>query len=490
MTMVSPRKNAAVAFLSAVIALEALGQAPDRSKPPAPGPPPALKVPPIQKLELSNHLPVLFIELHKVPLVQVGIVLKAGVAADPKGKPGLANLTAEMLDRGAGSRSALELSDAVDHLGAELSAGASWDESTVWLSVPSERLEPALAILADVVRRPTFPTEELDRVRRELLTEFLQWRDEPEAIARVAFARAVYGEHPYGRVTEGSEAFVKSAARTDLERFHRSFFVQANATIVAAGDIGAPKLQSLLEAAFGSWSGGGERAPSVPAAPQVRGRSIWIVDVPDAAQSEIRIGRVGPPRSTPDYFPLIVANTMLGGSFTSRLNMNLREQHGYTYGAGSGFDFRLSTGPFAASAAVQTDKTAPALSEFFKELEGIRKPAGEDEISRARNYLALRYPRGFETTGQLAGRLEQKVVYGLPDDYFATAMERILKVTPADVGRVTAQFIDPNSAAVVVVGDRRKIEAGIRALNLGPVRTLTVDQILGPRPRAQAPRSK
>lgn len=479
MTMRALARTAAVLLLFAGIALDGLAQAPDRSKPPAPGPPPALKVPAIQKLELSNRIPVLFIEVHRVPLVQVGVVLKAGAAADPKGKAGLANLTAAMLDRGAGGRSALELSDAVDHLGAELSAAASWDETTVWLSVPSERLEPALAVFADVVRRPTFPGEELERVRREILTAFLQWRDEPEAIARVAFARAIYGDHPYGHVTEGSEPFVRSVTRTELERFHRSFFVPANATIVAAGDIPPARLQALLEGAFGSWSGTGASPPAVVPAPQVRGRSIWIVDVPDAAQSEIRIGRVGPPRSTPDYFPLVVANTMLGGSFASRLNQNLREQHGYTYGAGSGFDFRLSTGPFSAAAAVQTDKTAAALLEFFKELDGIRKPAGEEEISRARNYLALRYPRGFETTGQLAGRLEQKVVYGLPDDYFATAMEKILKVTPPDVARVTAQFIDPGSVAVVVVGDRKKLETGIRALNLGPVRVFTVDQILG-----------
>jgi zinc protease len=480
------RARTAVLLVSAGIALEALAQAPDRSKPPAPGPPPALKLPAIQKLELSNRIPVLFIEVHKVPLVQIGVALRAGAAADPKAKPGLASLAAGMLDRGAGASSALELSDAVDHLGADLSAGASWDETTVWLSVPSERLEPALAILADVVRRPTFPAEELERVRRELLTAFLQWRDEPEAISRVAFARAVYGDHPYGRVTEGSEAFVKSAARADLERFHRSFFVPANATIVAAGDITPARLQALLEGAFGSWSGAGEHAPAVPAAAQVRGRSIRIVDVPDAPQSEIRIGRVGPPRSTPDFFPLIVANTLLGGSFTSRLNQNLREKHGYTYGAGSAFDFRLATGPFFAAAAVQTDKTAAALSEFFKELEGIRKPVSEEELSRARNYLALRYPRGFETTGQLAARLEQKVIYDLPDDYFTSYVDRIGKVTPADVGRVAAQYIDPQAVAVVVVGDRKKIEPGIRSLNLGPVRVFSVDDILG----KQGPRSK
>ena len=469
-------------------------QAPDRSKPPVPGPPPPLKVPAIQRFELGNSIPVLFLETHRVPLVQVAVVLRPGAAADPKGKPGLANLTAEMLDRGAGGRTALQLSDEIDHLGAEIGAEAGWDESAVGLGVPSERLEPALAIFSDVVRKPTFPPEELERVRKEMLTSFLQWRDEPEAIARVAFARAIYGQHLYGRVSEGTEAYIRAASREDLVRFHGSAYAPGNAAIVAAGDVTPEKLKALLEASFGSWSpssGTGEKPPAVPAPAQVKGRSIWIVDVPGAAQSEIRIGRVGAARSTPDYFPLLVANTILGGSFTSRLNQNLREAHGYAYGAGSGFDFRLSAGPFYAAAAVQTDKTAPALAEFFKELEGMRRPVTEDELTRARNYLALRYPRGFETTGQLAGRLEAKVIYGLPDDYFATYTDRIAKVTAADVGRVAAQYMDPSSAAIVVVGDRRKIEAGIRALNAGPVRIFTVDQILGGgKPRSQGPGSK
>jgi predicted Zn-dependent peptidase len=477
MRPISRVASAAVLLLAA--ASTVLSQAPDRSRPPAPGPPPALKLPPIQKFELGNSIPVFFIETHKVPLVQVAVVLRSGVPADPKGKPGLANLTAEMLDRGAGGRSALELSDAVDHLGAELGASADWDEITVGLSVPSERLEPALAILSDAVRKPTFPAEELERVRRELLTTFLQWRDEPESIARVAFARAVFGDHPYGRITEGTEAFVRAASREDLERFHRAAFVPANAAIVAAGDVTAANLKTLLEGAFGSWTGTGERAPAVAHAPQVRGRSIWIVDVPDAAQSEIRIGRVGAARSTPDFFPILIANTILGGSFSSRLNQNLRERHGYAYGAGSAFDFRLSTGPFFASGAVQTDKTAPALAEFFKELEGMRRPASEEELSRARNYLALRYPRGFETTALLVGRLEAKVVYDLPDDYFTTYMDRIAKVSAEDVSRVAAKYLDPSSAVVIVVGDRKKIEPAIRALNLAPVRVFTVDQILG-----------
>src|SRR5439155_17219344 len=274
-----------------------------------------------------------------------------------------------------------------------------------------------------------------ERVRKEILTGLLQWRDEPQAIARVAFARAVYGDHAYGRVPEGLEQSVRSAGRGDIQAFYKSFFQAGNAAVVAAGDVTAGSLQTLLESAFGSWSAGAGRPPAVPAAPQVRGRSVWLVDLPDAPQSEIRIGRVGPPRSTSDYFPLVVANTLLGGSFTSRLNQNLREQHGYTYGAGSAFDFRLSTGPFFAGAAVQTDKTAAALSEFFKELEAIRRPVSANELSRAKNYVALRYPAGFETVGELAGKLEEKAVFGLPDDFFTTYMDRVAKVTAADVAR-------------------------------------------------------
>jgi predicted Zn-dependent peptidase len=312
------------------------------------------------------------------------------------------------------------------------------------------------------------------------LTELLQWRDEPRALVRLAFATALYGEHPYGRVTEGSQVSVAAMTRADLQAFHASYFQPGNVALVAAGDVTASVLLAKLEEAFGSWSGSAAKPPPVPAAPQPRGRAVWLIDLPDAAQSEIRIGRVGPQRKTPDYFPLIVANTLLGGSFASRLNQNLRERHGYSYGAGSVFDFlRLSTGPFFAAAAVQTDKTAAALSEFFVELEAIRRPAKEDELARAKNYLALRYPAEFETVGELAGNLETKVIFDLPDDYFTTYMDRVAKVTTADAARAARQWIDPRNVVVVVVGDRKKIEAGIKALNLGPLRVLSVDELFG-----------
>jgi len=453
---------------------------PGRSKPPALGPVRALKLPPVQKLQLGNGLPVLLVESHEVPVVQVNVVVRAGAGADPLDKPGLASLAADMLDEGAGSSSALQISDEVDFLGAELEAVAGWDATTVGLHVPVKRLERALAILADVVRRPTFPAAELDRLRKERLTELLQARDEPSAIASVALARALYGDkHRYGTMTLGTEASVRRFSRDDLTGFHARAFRSNNAVVVVVGDVTAARVQPLLEKAFGGWKAEGSFASSVPAAPQMRNREIWIVDRPGAAQSEIRIGRIGPPRSTADYYALTVMNTILGGSFTSRLMQNLREQHGYAYGARSSFDYRLSTGPFVASAAVQTDKTGPSLTEFFKELDAIGKTVTEAEVAKAKNYVALSFPSEVETTGDLAAKLQEQFVYGLPDGYFDAYVSRIGAVTLADVLRVAREAVDPKRVMVVVVGDRKKIEADVRGLKLGPARFLSVNEVFG-----------
>lgn len=477
----------AAGLLAVLLASPAAGQAkaaapgkPDRSKPPALGPVRALKLPPVQKLRLANGLPVLLVESHEVPVVQVNVVVRAGAGADPQGKPGLASLAADMLDEGAGSATALQLSDEVDFLGADLSAAAGWDATTVGVHVPVKRLDRALAILADVVQRPTFPAAELERLRKERLTELLQARDEPSAIASVALARALYGkDHRYGTITMGTEASVRGFSREDLARFHGRAFQPNNAAVVVVGDVTAASIQPLLEKAFGGWKAEGTFASEVPAAPQVAVREIWIVDRPDSAQSEIRIGRIGPPRSTADYYPLLVTNTILGGSFTSRLMQNLREQHGYAYGARSSFDYRLSTGPFVASAAVQTDKTGPSLTEFFKELDAIGKTVTEAEVTKAKNYVALSFPSDVETTGDLASKLQEQFVYGLADGWLDQVVSRIQAVTLADVRRVATRYIEPGKVAVVVVGDRKKIEAEVKALNLGPVKFLSVDEVFG-----------
>ncbi|HEY6065845.1 MAG TPA: pitrilysin family protein [Thermoanaerobaculia bacterium] len=475
------RSVSAVLALLLAVSLPAQTGKPDRSKPPALGPVRPLKLPPVQRLRLSNGLPVLLVEQHEVPVVQLNVVARAGAGADPRDKPGLASLTADMLDEGAGSRSSLQISDELDYLGADLQTRAGWDSTAVALHVPLKRFPAALPIFADVALKPTFPATELDRVRKDRLTELLQLRDEPSAIAAVAVANALYGrDHRYGTPVIGTEAAVRGFSRGDLALFHERTFTPANSGIVVVGDVTAASVLKDLEQAFGGWKAPAGAAPAaVPAAPQVPARGIWIVDRPGSAQSEIRIGRIGPPRSTADYFPLTVMNTILGGSFTSRLMQNLREQHGYAYGARSRFDYRLSTGPFVASAAVQTDKTGPALTEFFKELDAIRKTVTEAEVAKAKNYVALSYPSDVETTGDIAGKLEEQFIYALPDGWLDSYVEKVGAVTLAEVKRVADQYVDPTRVAVVVVGDRQKIEPEIRALNLGPIRVQSVEEVFG-----------
>lgn len=457
----------------------ALQQAPDRSVAPKPGPPPALKLPPIEKRTLSNGLPVSVVELHKVPVVHISLIVKSGSAADPRGKFGLASLTAEMLDEGAGSRNALQIADAVDYLGASLSTSSTSDASYVELHVPVARLGDALPIMADVALRPTFPREELQRVREELLTSLIQAEDDPESLIEFAFPRLVYGpQHRYGTLSIGTAAAVKGFTIADMRQFHAQNYVPSNAGLIVTGDITAANAVARLETAFGAWKGTAPAAGTIPAAPQLTARQVYVLDKPGAAQSQIRIGWIGVPRSTSDYFALRVLNTILGGSFTSRLNQNLREAHGYAYGASSVFDMRRGAGPFYATAGVQTDKTAEALTEFFKELDGIRKPIPPDEVEKAKNYVALLMPRNFETTESMAGSLATAFVYNLPPDYFSTFTERVRAVTPAEVHAAAERYIQPDKFAVVVVGDRKVIEPGIKALNLGAIKAVETSEVM------------
>jgi predicted Zn-dependent peptidase len=451
---------------------------PDRSKPPALGTAPQLKLPPIQKRRLSNGLPVWVVEQPKVPLAQVSLVIHAGAGDDPAGAFGLASFTAAMLDEGAGTRSALQIADEVEFLGASLSTTSSFDASAVRLNVPVRRLRQALAVMADVALRPTFPAADVERLRQERLTALLQAKDDPAQVAPIAFARAVFGAtHRYGTAATGTTATLKTISADQMRRFHAANYRPSNATLIVAGEVTATGVLPLLEEAFGKWP----MAPPVthvpvPQAAQLAARQITIVDIPSAQQSQIRIGWVGVPRSTPDYFPLVVLNTILGGSFTSRLNQNLREEHGYAYGANSRFDMRLSAGAFLAGAGVQTDKTADALREFFKELTGIHEPIGAEELAKAKNYVALGYPSDFATISDLTARLEEMAVYKLPDTYFTQYIPTVQAVSAAAVQRAAMTYIQPDKFAVVVAGDRKTIEAGVRALNLGPVTIRTVDE--------------
>lgn len=449
--------------------------------PPQPGRAPSLTLPNPVRRTLPNGMEVLYVPHGKLPVVHATLVTGGGTSDEPADLTGLAAFTAGMLDEGAGGRGALELSAAVSQLGARLSTGAGWDAAHVDLHVLSERLPEALALMADVAVRPDFPAAELERLREEELTDLSRGRDEPRVIAGNAFASLVYGPgHPYGRIP--STDALRRIDRERLRAFHRAAYRPDVSTLILVGDVEPDALHRAVERAFGDWSGraaepAGRIAGDAP--PELGRTTIYLIDKPEAAQSEIRIGHPGVARNHPDYFPLVVLNTILGGSFTSRLNTNLRETHGFSYGARSSFAMRRDAGPFMASAAVITAKTDSAVTEFFTELNRIRDEAvSTAELERAKSYVALGLPRRFETTAGVASQLADLQTYGLTVDFYNDHVERVMAVTAADVQRVAREHVRPDQAVVVIVGDLETIEPGLRALRLGPLEIRETSQFV------------
>jgi len=472
----------AAAVLAVLAAGASIAAGIDRSRPPEPGPPRAVVLPEVQRRTLPNGLTVLVVEQHEVPTVQVSLLVAAGAAADPKDRPGVAAMTADLLDEGAGTRGALELADVLDGLGAQVSTGAGWDSASAGAHVPVKHLAQTLPLLADIVLRPRFEPAELDRLRTEALTAILQQRDDPEELAAAAWPRAVFGEHRYATPATGDARSIAALTVEDVRRFHGQHYRPGNATLLIVGDV-TPAVVDLATQAFGAWPAGGTRPLALPVPRAVKERRLWLIDRPKAAQSVVRIGQVAPDRHVRHYHALEVANTLLGGLFTSRLNDNLRETHGYAYGANSRIEYRRVGGTFRAAANVQTPSTAPALTEMLKELRRIVTPAPPDEIARARSYLAMSYPQQFETPAQIASQLAQQIVYELPADEFASYVPKTMAVGVAEAARAAADTLRPEQMAVVVVGDRAVIEAPLRALNLGTWRIVTTDEVLGPPPK-------
>lgn len=471
--MIAPRSRLLVtaALLAALPSVPLPAQEVDRSHPPTLPPPPALRVPAVETATLPNGLELAVIEMHKVPVVDVTLLLGAGTVCDPDDLPGLATFTATMLQQGAGSRGALDIADEAAYLGASLNTGAGYDAATASLHVPKRRLGPALDLLADVVMRPTFPDTEIARQRDLRRSQILQQRDQPVAMANVAFAAIVFGAaHPFGRPVNGTETSTAALNRDRVLQFYQAYYRPNTTRVLVVGDVTLDEATRLVAARFGGWARSAAPPQPTAAAPAAAARTIYLVDKPGAAQSVFRIGQVGVSRATPDYFALEVLNTILGGSFTSRLNQNLRETHGYTYGANSQFAMRRLPGPFVAAASVVTAKTDSALIEFMRELRRTRDEAvPQAELAKAKAYISLGLPADFETTQGAARQFSNLLLYDLPLDYYGTYIPRINAVTAADVQRVARQYLDPDHLAIVVVGDRTKIEAGLQALHEGPI---------------------
>ncbi len=465
------RINTAVALLGIAAAASIGGaQTLDRSKVPALGPPPKVSLPPIVTRQLPNGLKLMIVEQHELPLADFVLVVGSGGTMDPAAKGGVANLTSSMLTEGTASRSALEIADQIAYLGIGLNAGSSWDAATVNLHTPTSQLDSALALFSDVVLRPAFRGEDFERVKKNRLTALVQLKDRPTAIADQAYAAILYGtSHPYGHNLLGTEASVTGMSAADLQSFYRTNFVPNNATLIVVGDVTPDVVEKKVSALLGGWQRGNVSPVTFGNAPKAGATTVYLVDKPGAAQSSFRIGSIGVPRSTKDYFALNVMNTILGGTFTSRLMQNLRETHGYTYGARSRFDMRQSAGPFTASAEVVAAKTDSGLIEFMKELNAIRDTVPTVELNKAKRFLQLSMPSDFETTQQIANQLIPVVLYGLPLDYYNNYVSNIENITQADVQRVARQYINPSSLAIVIVGDRKSIESGLKAVNAGPI---------------------
>ena len=467
------RQVSSAAGLAALLALQSVAAQQgtfDRSKPPELGPPPKVSLPPIVTRQLGNGLKLLIVEQHELPLADFVLLVGSGSTSDPAGKPGIASLTAQMLREGTTSRKSLEIADQIAFLGINLSPNSSWESSTLSLHTPTAQLDSALALFADVALHPSFPTNEFDRIKKTRLTELLQLRDQGPAIANIAFPAIIYGStHPYGVPALGTEASVQSLTAADLQAYYHANFRPNNSTLIIVGDVTPAQIEQKINSLFGSWQRGDVPVVNYGEPAKAGATTIYLIDKPGAAQSSFRIGAVGVPRSTKDYFALTVMNTILGGSFSSRLNQNLRENRGYTYGAGSRFDMRRAAGPFLASAEIVTAKSDSALIEFMKELNGIRQATPPTELSRAKRYLQLQLPGNFETTQEIAAALVPVALYGLPLDYYNTYVQNIENITQADVARVAQQYINPGSLAVVIVGDRKTIEQSLKAANVGPI---------------------
>ncbi len=442
----------------------------DRSKVPTLGAPPRVSLPPIVTRQLPNGLKLMIVEQHELPLADFVLVTGSGGTVDPANKGGVANLTSSMLTEGTTTRNSLQISDQIAYLGIDLSASSNWDAATVSLHTPTSQLDSALALFADVVLRPSFPREDFERVKKNRLTGLVQLKDRPTAIADQAYTSILYGSsHPYGHNLIGSESSVTGMTTADLQAFYRASFIPNNSTLIVVGDVTPAQVEQKINALFGGWQRGSTTLPTFGEAPVSVGTTLYLIDKPGAAQSSFRIGSIGVPRSTKDYFALNVMNTILGGSFTSRLMQNLRETHGYTYGARSRFEMRQSAGPFTASAEVVAAKTDSALIEFMKELNAIRDTVPSSELRKAKRYMQLGMPGDFETTQQIANQLVPVALYGLRLDYYNNYVSNIESVTQSDIQRVARQYINPANLAIVIVGDRKSIESGLKAVNVGPI---------------------
>lgn len=453
----------------------------DTNQRPTPGAPRAYAFPSFTRHTLPNGLRVVIAPVRKLPLVTVLALVDAGSVADPAGEEGVAQLTASLLTEGTGALSGAALAELVESMGSTLDAGADWDSSVVKLTTLSSRLPEAIGLLARVLTEPALPADEFQRLRHERMADLLQQRSEPRSLADEAFSQAVYAPGArYAMPDGGTERSVRALTIEQLRTFYAARYSPPATTVVLVGDLTVDDGIALVTRVLGGWSGNTPALCPAPDTTLLTPRGVHIVRKADAPQSELRVGHVGLPRLTADYFPLVLCNAILGGLFSSRLNLNLREKHAYTYGASSGVDWRRWAGPFSMDAAVQSDVSAAAVSEILTEFDRMRaEPVTESELSLAISYLDGVFPIRFETTRAIASALASQSIYGLADDYYDTYRANIRAVTAGDILRVAQAHLHPDRLQVVAVGDPEQIREPLAALGIGEVTVTDAEDTLG-----------
>jgi len=450
----------------------------DRTVVPPPGPTPVLRVPTSSKQELANGATLIVSERHNLPLVSFTITFLGGSNQfEAAAKRGVASMTASMLSEGTTTKTGDQISDALQLLGTGISSGVGGEEGSLGFVSTGKNFDATLAILADMMLNSTFPADALDRLRGRTLVNLTQAKDQPVVVGAQVFNKILYGSgHPYGqRVTETS---VKAITRDDVVAFAKSYYQPGRAVITVVGDITPARAKSAVEKGLAAWSKAGDK-PSFdyPKLPELQPAKIYLIDKPGAAQSVFNIGLPGPPRNTPDYFALQVLNTILGGQFQSRLNANIREQKGYSYGVNSNFGYGKGPGAFRAGGSIFSGKTDAALIEFMKELKGIvgEKPITDEELKTAKESLIQGLPQRFASVSSINSAITSLYTQGLPDDYYQQYAKNVSAVTKDDVLRVAKRYIDLNHLAIVIVGDRSAVEASLKATGIAPITYIDIE---------------
>jgi zinc protease len=445
--------------------------APFRASAPAPDGTVKFTPPRVVEAKLKNGLRVLVVERHELPVVSVRLVVGVGAGDLPDAKPGVVNFMGAMLEQGTKKLDALKLSDEFESIGAQHGAGFDWDSGSVGVKVLHDRLEKALELLAQVALEPSFPDGEIERLRARRIAGIQSEKSSPGAIASNNVAAALFGRaHPYGHSMSGEESDVKKITRADIVKTYDRLFSPQNAAIVVSGDVTQDKLLPKLEAAFGGWKARPgavtRKPPTAPKAPAVKKRIVFV-DRP-GAQSQVQLAKIGVPFANKDREAIVVTNAILGGMFSSRINMNLREKNAYTYGARSYFSMRHGAGPFLVAAPVHADKTGAAIKEVFTEIEGLRKDGPTpDELALAKESIRLAMPGRFETPSDVTNAVADLVVYDLPLDDFEKRLARIEAVTAADVKRIANEYVVPDALTLVVVGDKKTVGPQVEGVGLG-----------------------